>query len=204
MLNIESRDPTNIGLSITDVWLENISIDGGENATSDGAIKLRRRHHLTLNKVDVRRFHKAGAVAIRVHNDFSFAFTHSAVLFNLNGSGTGTGTEIGGSCEQATNVLAHDFHIQLNAFGVDNTTGITGGGLSLRNGAIRANAAATTVRCTGKFANLTFGPGPHVESETVVGSNTTTGFKFSGASLFASVVRFEGIDFYNIKTPVRP
>ncbi|WP_457205321.1 hypothetical protein [Nocardioides sp. P5_C9_2] len=180
----------------TDVLVSGVKIDGGLNTVSDGAFHFDGGYSLNFDRVEVRRFSKVGAVGVDLLNCFSIDWARSNVLRVENG----TGIRIGGSLQQVTNVHLQDFLLQRNAVGLDISTGITGGGLQLDNGAIRANDGSTAVRCTGKFANMTFGPALHVESETAIGTNATTGFKFSGASLFTSVVRFDGLDFSNVKT----
>lgn len=196
MINVVSADPSDVTQSITDVLFENLSIDGDLNTTSDGAFNIDGAYRVLFNRVDVRRFNKAGAVATRIHNAFNVVLKHTSVL----SIAAGVGVEVGGTDEQVTNVVLDDVLLQRSLVNLDITTGISGGGFTMRDSAIRANGSAIAVRCTGKFTNMSFGPGLHVESETTPAGNTTIGFQFSGAALFTSAVRFDGIDFYNIKT----
>jgi hypothetical protein len=196
LFEAESTDPALTTEAPIDVYFCNLRIDGYNNTVSDGGINVDGGYFVNFDRVEVRRFAKAGAVGVRLHNSFSIDFARSNVLSITNG----VGLQIGGSLQQVTNVHVHDFVLQRSGVNFEVTTGITGGGLQLDNGAIRANDAQIAVRVTGKYADLRFGPALHIESETVVGSNTTRGFVFSGAALYTSAVKFEGIDFYNIKT----
>lgn len=191
-----STNPANPANSPIDLYFENLRIDGYNNTTSDGAFLIDGAYFVNFDRVEVRRFAKAGAVGVDLQNVFSVDFARSNVLSITNG----IGLRVGGALQQVTNVHVHDFILQRSAVNLDIQTGISGGGFQADNGAIRANGSAVAVRMQGKFNNVRFGPALHVESETEIATNTTVGFQFSGASLYGSVVRFEGIDFHNIKT----
>lgn len=191
-----SENPALTTKAPIDLHFENIRIDGYGNTTSDGGINVDGGYFVNFDRVEVRRFAKVGAVGVRLHNSFSIEFARSNVLSITNG----IGLQVGGSLQQVTNVHLHEFVLQRSGVNLDITTGITGGGLQVDNGAIRANDAQIAVRMSGKYADMRFGPALHIESETTPAGNTTKGFVFSGASLYASAIKFEGIDFYNIKT----
>lgn len=196
MVESISANPADPASAPTDLFFENLSIDGYENTTSDGAFLIDGAYFVNFDRVEVRRFSKAGAVGMKLLNSFNIDVFRSNVMMITNG----IGIEVGGSLQQVTNFHLHDFVIQRSGVGLAITTGIGGGGLQVDNGAIRAENDQVGVQVTGKYNDVQFGPALHIESGSAVGVNTTKGIEFSGAGLFASQVIFDGIDFYNVKT----
>lgn len=191
-----STDPADTTKAPTDLYFENLRIDGYNNTSSTGAFLINGAYFVNFERVEVRRFAGVNAVGVDLQNVFNVDWSRSNVLSISNG----IGLRVGGSSQQVTNVHIHDFVIQRSAVNIDIQTTIQGGGFQLDNGAIRANDSAIAVRMQGKFTAMEFGPALHIESETAAMTNTTTGFVLSGSNLYTSAIKFHGIDFYNIKT----
>lgn len=192
-----AENPANVETMVNGIGTYNLRIEGEENGVSEGGLYCDGCYKVDLNKFEVTGFAKAGAVGIKLQNCFSINIANTHVNKIVNGADL----VINGTEQQTTNIHVHDFLFQNSAVGIEIGTTITAGSISVHDGAIRTSAGGVGVKFTGKAGDLTFGPSLHMECASPVEGNTSTAFEaVPSAGLAISNIKFEGIDFYNIKT----
>ena len=177
---------------LTDIEVANLNIIG--NATAPGGLLFDGCYKVVVDNADVRDYTGDDAVAVLASDCFNVTYKHGLITNTSSGTGiefTDTGAM------QATNFQIWDSLIHSNEVGVAISTTIAGGGFHIFDSAILVPDGGIGVEMTGKFTDITFGVGLHMEAPA---DSDSTGFKFHGANLYAKVVDFRGIDAIRFKT----
>ncbi|GEM_PF-4585042 len=80
---------------LTRFFMENLWFDGEGNTTSDGGVNIQRSYIVDLNRVQISKFEKDGAIQLNVRNTFNFIFRNGQISGSYPAAGGGYGVVIG-------------------------------------------------------------------------------------------------------------